>query len=266
MLELYHNDTSTCAQKVRVTLAEKALEWKSHHLDLRAGDQQKPEYLKLNPRGVVPTLVDRGKAVRESNVIMEYLEDEYPEQPLRPVDSFGRAQMRLWTKRLDEGHHDIATATLSMGIAFRHQYLERGEAACEALINKIPDPVRRERRRDVIQNGVEAKEFRTAVTMWERLLSDMEDILSAGPWLAGPGYSLADAAYTPYLTRLDHLNLIEWLEKRPRVRGWYERVRERPSYSIAFTRWENASYVGLMRDKGAQAWPRIRTLIEEIAT
>src|SRR3954462_1268343 len=100
MLELYHNDTSTCAQKVRTTLAEKGLEWKSHHLDLRKGDQQTPEYLKLNPRGVVPTLVDRGRAVRESNVIMEYLDDEFPDVPLRPKDSFAKAQMRLWLQRL----------------------------------------------------------------------------------------------------------------------------------------------------------------------
>src|SRR3990172_76294 len=119
MLVLYHNDMSTCAQKVRLTLDEKALKWESRHLDLRSGDQQKPDYLKLNPRGVVPTLVDRDRAVRESNVIMEYLDDEYPDLPLRPRDSFDRAQMRLWTKRLDEGHHDIATATLSMGVAFR---------------------------------------------------------------------------------------------------------------------------------------------------
>ena len=265
MLELYHNDTSTCAQKVRVTLAEKHLDWESHHLDLRTGDQQKPEYLKLNPRGVVPTLVDRGRAVRESNVIMEYLDDEYPEIQLRPADSYGKAQMRLWTKRLDEGHHDIATATLSMGIAFRHQYLERGDEACAALIDKIPDPLRRERRRDVIYNGVQAKEFRTAVIMWARLLDDMEHALSASPWLAGATYSLADAGYTPYLTRLDHLNLLGWLEGRPRLARWYDRVRARPSYAEAFTRWENASYVALMRRKGAEVWPSMARLIKELA-
>jgi glutathione S-transferase len=141
MLELYHNDMSTCAQKVRLTLAEKGLTWENHHLDLRAGDQQNPEYLKLNPRGVVPTIVDTGKVVRESTVIMEYLDDAYPNPSLRPLDSHARAQMRLWTKRLDEGHHDIATATLSMGIAFRFQYLEKGQEACDALINRIPDPL-----------------------------------------------------------------------------------------------------------------------------
>jgi glutathione S-transferase len=264
MLELYHNDMSACAQKVRVTLAEKALPWAGHHLDLRAGDQQKPEYLQLNPRGVVPTLVDRGRPVRESTVIMEYLEDEYRDRPLRMTDSLGNARMRLWTKRLDEGHHDIATATLSMGTAFRYQYLDKGEQACNALIERIPDPVRRERRRDVIYKGVEALEYRTALLMWERLLADMEKELQGSPWLAGDTYSLADAAYTPYLTRLDHLALLGWIDHRPKVGGWYERIRARPSYAEAIVKWVNAPYLALMREKGAEVWPRIRTIIKDL--
>lgn len=264
MLDLYHNDTSTCAQKARLTLAEKGLEWTSYHLDLRVGDQQKPEYLKLNPRGVVPTLVDDGKVVRESTVIMEYLEDEYPDRPLRPADSHGRAKMRLWTKRLDEGHHDIATATLSMGTAFRFQYLARGKEGCDALIDRIPDPLRRERRRDVILNGLEAKEFGTALRMWEGLLTDMEAALQEDPWLVGENYTLADAAYTPYLTRLEHLNCLGWIAQRPKLAGWYERIRSRPSYASAMSKWENRTYIDLMREKGAQAWPRIKQMIDAL--
>ena len=264
MLELYHNDMSTCAQKVRLTLAEKGLTWENRHLDLRAGDQQKPDYLKLNPRGVVPTIVDKGKVVRESTVIMEYLDDEYPNPPLRPADSHARAQMRLWTKRLDEGHHDIATATLSMGIAFRFQYLDKGQEACDALINRIPDPLRRERRRDIIYNGVEAREFRTAVRMWEVLLTDMEKTLDGSRWLADNDYSLADAAYTPYLTRLDHLNLLDWTAKRPRLADWYERIRARPSYESAIRQWENRAYIDLMKTKGGAVWPRIEQMIAEL--
>ena len=60
MLELYHNDMSTCAQKVRATLAEKDLAWDGHELNLRTGEQHKPQFLKLNPRGVVPVLVHDG--------------------------------------------------------------------------------------------------------------------------------------------------------------------------------------------------------------
>src|SRR4051812_6777343 len=56
MLELYHNDMSVCAAKVRLTLAEKGVPYTGHHLNLRAGDQREPGYLALNPKGVVPTL------------------------------------------------------------------------------------------------------------------------------------------------------------------------------------------------------------------
>jgi glutathione S-transferase len=63
MLALYHNDMSLCAQKVRLGLAEKGVEWESHHLVLRAGEHQQPWYRKLNRRAVVPTLVDGDKVV-----------------------------------------------------------------------------------------------------------------------------------------------------------------------------------------------------------
>lgn len=62
MLELYHGDTLLCAQKARLTLAEKGLEWKSHLLNLN-GDQLDPAYLESNPNGVVPTLVDDGNVI-----------------------------------------------------------------------------------------------------------------------------------------------------------------------------------------------------------
>jgi glutathione S-transferase len=78
MLALYHNDMSSCAQKVRLCLAEKELDWESRHLNLRADEHQQEWYLKLNPRAVVPTLVDGETVVPESNVINEYLEDRFP--------------------------------------------------------------------------------------------------------------------------------------------------------------------------------------------
>ena len=81
-LALYHNDMSSCAQKVRLMLAEKGLEWESRHLDLRAGEHQKDWYIKLNPRAVVPTLIDGDIVVPESNVINEYLDERFPDPPL----------------------------------------------------------------------------------------------------------------------------------------------------------------------------------------
>ena len=99
MLELFHNDMSTCSQKVRLALAEKGLDWTDHHLNLRAADQQKLDYLALNPNGVVPTIRDYGTVVIESTVINEYLDDACPAPLLRPEDASARSRMRLWTKQ-----------------------------------------------------------------------------------------------------------------------------------------------------------------------
>ena len=79
MIELYTHPMSPCAQKVRILLAEKGLDWQAHHIDLTQKENLKPEYLKLNPLGVVPTLVDAGKVVIESSIICEYLDDAYPQ-------------------------------------------------------------------------------------------------------------------------------------------------------------------------------------------
>lgn len=75
MIEFYDNDMSVCAQKVRLVLAIKGLDHERHSLDLRAGDQFKPDYLKLNPKAVVPTIVDNGIPIIESTVINSYLDD-----------------------------------------------------------------------------------------------------------------------------------------------------------------------------------------------
>ncbi len=262
MLTLYHNNMSSCSQKVRLALAEKDLDWEGRHLDLRAGDTQTAEYLKLNPKGVVPTLDHDGRIVRESNVILEYLEDAFPDPSLRPADAHDKADMRLWMKRLDEGHHDLATASLSMGIAFRHQFLARGEDECLKLIEAVPDPVKRERRRDLIFIGLDAPVFHEAVRMWEALVADMDKTLNGRDWLAGDAYSIADAAYVPYLTRLDHLNALGFLDGRDALAAWYGRVRDRASYKAAILDWNDEKYLPLMAEKGAEAWPRIQEILK----
>ncbi len=118
---LYHNDMSVCAQKVRLTLAEKGLDYEDRHLNLRAGDQKDPAYLKLNPNGYVPTLVHDDFVVCESTVICEYLDDAFPAPALKPADARGRARMRGFTKFIDAAIFP-ATGTVSMSIAFHHQY------------------------------------------------------------------------------------------------------------------------------------------------
>jgi glutathione S-transferase len=252
-----HNDMSSCAQKVRLCLAEKQLPWDSRHLNLRAGDHQQPWYIKLNPRAVVPTLIDGEIVVPESNVINEYLEDRFPEHPLMPDDPFGRARVRLWTKQLDEGIHDAGLAVLSFAIAFRHQYLTKGDAG-KLMLESIPDPSKRERRRDVIEKGLESPHFQMAVARLLELYDDMERQLKSMPWLASDQYTIADAAFTPYVVRLDHLDILGILADHPRVVDWYSRIKTRPSFSDAITKWENPDYLSLMKRQGQAHWEQVK--------
>ena len=106
MLALYHYDRSTAAQRVRLALEEKGLAWESLVVDTAEGDasQLPARYHELNPKGLVPVLVHDGRALSESLVILEYLEDVFAEPSLRPAAPFERARMRLrLTRNKDMG-------------------------------------------------------------------------------------------------------------------------------------------------------------------
>ncbi len=263
MLALYHNDMSLCAQKVRVCLAEKGLDWEDRHIALRSGEHQKEWYRKLNRRAVVPTLVDGDKVITESNVILEYLDERFPEPSLSPQDPYGRAQMRFWTKQLDEDIHDASAAIITFGLAFRHQYLQRGEQG-KQMLEQIPNIFKRERRRDVIEKGVKSQHFRVAVQRMVQLLDEMEEALSQHLWLVGDSYTLADVAFTPYLLRLEHLNILAMVGNREGVADWYVRCQQRPSFDITLRKWENQDYLAVMQWGGKEHWPEVEAMITEL--
>lgn len=255
-LTLYHNDMSVCAQKVRMALAEKGLAYEGRHMNLRRGDTNDPAYLKLNPNAVVPTLVHDDLVVIESIVINEYLDDAFPDLPLKPKDAAGRARMRWFTKHIDAGIFP-ATGIVSMSIAFHHQFTP--EAIEE--IAKVRPPAWRQRL-EQFRKGVDNPALPDAIKRLDKMLADMEaSLISTGPWLAGDTFSLADIAYAPYVTRLDHLDFGGMLDKRPRAAEWYDRVRARPSYRDALAAWFNDKYLPLMAQKGREAWPKVKALL-----
>jgi glutathione S-transferase len=259
MLTLYHNDMSVCAAKVRLVLAEKGLNATLKHMDLRKGDQFAPDYLKLNPNGVVPTLVHNGAAVIESTHICEYLDEAFPQNPLRPADLAARAEMRAWAAIPDTGLHP-ACGTISNAAAFRHQYLALSKEALERNLAETPDPARRERKRLGIELGMDAPGVKDAVKLHDRLLARMEKRLADGrPYLMGEQYTLADAALTPYVTRLAHLHWDGLWAERPRVGDWFARIKARPNYR-GIADWVNPKYIALFDAHWRETWPRAQEL------
>jgi glutathione S-transferase len=260
MLELYHNAVSTCSQKVRLVLDAKGLDYTSHEIDLVGGGQHDPDYVKLNPNHVVPTLVDDGRVFIESTLINEYVDEAYPEPPLRPSDPAGRHGVRLWTKKIDGLHPQCGVITFAIGP--RTILLQQPEAVREKNIASIPDPAQRARRRSVIDHGVEAPEFVGALHAHLDFLDTMDGSLAESPWLSGEHFGLADAAALPYVLRMRHLAMDGLVERNERVADWFGRVEALPTYEKSVTRWLAPPILELFRNNGEQ----VRAAVEKAAS
>jgi len=261
MIELYHNALSTCSQKVRLVLDQKGVTYVSHEVDLIGGGQHDPEYVKLNPKHVVPTLVHDGRVLLESSLIIQYLDEAFPHPPMRPSDAMGRYATARWILRADTAIHPAAPVVTFAG-GPRNILLSQPEEVREANIAAIPDPRAREIRRSVIEHGVHAPEYAGALRVFLAALDDMEIELNEKSWLSGADFGLADATLLPYVLRLEHLGMDPVISEaeRPRVADWLSRVKALPCYATAVEAWAPAAIVEMMRGQGKELWADIEPL------
>lgn len=256
MLTLYHGDSSVCSSKVRIGLAEKGIEWESRPINLPKGEQNEPAYLKLNPNGVVPTLVDGDLVVVESSVILEYVDELRPENPLMPAERAERTMARIWLTRCIDIHAAINTMTFST--VYRQRMLAaKTPEEIEASIAKMANPATASKRRDVTANGLASVHVGAAFfTLW-RMFDDMQQALARSQWLLGDGYSIADTALLSYVDRLDRLGFAGlWTNRTPEVGRWLAASKARPSYS-AISDYIDAADAEKMRQEGLQIWPQV---------
>ncbi len=262
MLELYHAPISTCSQKVRMALCEKGLGWQDNLVNLQSGEQFSPDYLKLNPNAVVPTLVDDGTVLIESTLINEYLDDKYDAGSLKPDGADGRHGMRLFTKQTDDTAQP-AIAVLTYAIGARPMLLAQPKDEVMAMFAKIPLEAKRKARTSVYEHGVKAPEVAAAIKTFIAVFKGMEDRLQNHTWLAGPDLSLADIAAMPYVLRIDHLGLMPLLESPdlPLLAAWYERIKARPSFEEGVIKYAPPAVVEAFRGEGGNVLPEIEKLI-----
>jgi glutathione S-transferase len=226
---LYHSLRSTCSRKVRICLGEKGIEFESRVLDLRKFEHHTPEYLRLNPNGYVPTLVDDGRALIESTMINEYLDERYPQAPLRPGHPYERLQMRVWTKFVDDVCLPAVvvptwTQALSGAVA------GKSEEELKLILDRIPLPERRSRWAKIAGDGYTEAEFREAYDKMTLALDRMEHALRQSRWLVGDDYTLADINISPYVWRFREIDpVLLDAQKRPAVASWLERMLARPA-------------------------------------
>ena len=265
MLELYHHGSSVCAAKARFAINEKGVPWTGHYIDILKGEQFAPAYLKLNPKAVVPTLVHDGHVIVESTVIAEYIDDVFPNPPLKPKTPLGLAAMRLWTKVVDEEVHP-ACGELTFVSCHRHILQRLGKEKLQEFLDSTPPisvtPYWHERKKELVTKGFAAAGVAEKFRLYDRYLAKMEETLATQPWLAGAEFTLADIAMTPYLNRLDMLGMSTiWTRARPRVTDWWSRVCARPTFKPTFLDACPADLTADLKTFGSQSWPEVEKIL-----
>ena len=230
--KLYNAPQSTCSQRVRFVFNGKKIPFDEVKLNLLEGDQLKPDYLKLNPNGVVPTLDHDGDIVIDSTVITEYLDEVAPQASFTPESPVARARMRALMHFIDEmpaAAVRVPTFNLAFLPSFQKMRREDFVAMAESK------PLRREFMMTMGQAGFSKAEMDAALTRlrrsYERMDAEIEK--SGGPWLLGKNISLADVAVMPALVRMHDLRMPDW-QDLPRIVTWFDNIRAHPAFQPTF--------------------------------
>jgi len=237
MLKLYSFGPAANSMKPLLTLYEKGTPFEGHRLNPAIFEHHQPWFTAINPRGQVPALVDGDKVITESTVICEYLEDEHPgEVKLRPADSYGRAQMRIWTKWVDE-YFCWCVSTIGWHRYIGNMVKGLSDAEFDAKVSAIPvfeQQVKWRRAREGFPQDLLDEEMRKIAFSVKRL----NDHLADNEWLAGGMFTLADIcnfaiangmnySFPELVNEADAPHLLRWINQinaRPAVQKMFAEV------------------------------------------
>lgn len=229
-IHLFHFSDSSCSQKLRIFLRLKGLPWQSHQVNLGRKEHLTAYYMGINPRGLVPTLVHDGRVIIESNDILFYLEERFPEPALIPGDNNGVTEQMLRAE--DDLHLDLRA--LTMRFVFPSFLVKRPEselAKYEALGSgtvdgKADSDRQRELKfwRDMLANGgITDAQSIAAYERFSAAFDTFEQRLRAQPFLLGKKVSLVDIAWYIYARRL--LSAGYPLHRQhPEMGRWFDRL------------------------------------------
>lgn len=231
-LHLFHAEVSNCAGRVRLLLEEKSLPWVSHPIDLKNKEHLTEDYFRINPKGVVPTLIDDGRVVIESNDILLYLEKRYPTPGFTPNSPEEVSAMRGWLKRSTDIH--VPGVKTFIYANFDPAQIERSEeeAVRYRRLQQDPELLAFHAKHDPGKRFTSADSDR-AVAVLRAHLRDMETEIARAGWLAGRDYCLADISWAPTIALLARGNFP--FQDFPVLMQWYDRIVQRPAWDRAMS-------------------------------
>ncbi|HMT43143.1 MAG TPA: glutathione S-transferase family protein [Chakrabartia sp.] len=233
MIKYYHAEPLANSLKSMIPLIEKGLEWESVYVDLHKFEQHSDWFTAINPEGQVPVLDHDGVIITHTTVINEYLEDVFPDVPLRPRDPEGAARMRYWNKFVDEHvMNHVSMHGWHRMIRIITQNIEDG--TFEELMARIPLPDQRKKWMTA-RSGFSEADLANATVKIDYALNKVEAQLAQTPWLAGADYTLADINFYSHCGAMVERMFpnLEVANRFPRIVEWRERVSARPAVATA---------------------------------
>ncbi len=233
-MKLYSFGPGANSLKPLLALYEKELEFESVFLNPAKFEHHSDWYKKLNPNGQVPALEHNGKIITESTVICEYLEDEFPDRnPLRPAGNFERAQMRIWTKWVDE-YFCWCVSTIGWHRMVGNMVKHLSDEEFEEMVAKVPiheQKVKWRRAREGFPKDLLDEEMRKIGHSVKKL----EARLKESKWLACDRYTLADICNFAIANRMDQ-GFPEFVNEKdtPAILDWLGRINDRPAAKKMF--------------------------------
>lgn len=231
-IHLYHGHISNCSMRVRMTLIEKGVPWTSHHLDLKKKENISDKYFGINPNGLVPTLIDNGVVHIESNDIINYLDETYPEPSLRAV--VDEDEMLDWLR---------LAASIHVPAVKPYVYATR-------IQKKVKKTFEEQRKYDELQKNEELKEFHAkhagssafgeeditrAQETLDACFAKLEDALESRDWIMGDQFTLADISWIPLHFVLTGCGYR--FGRFPNISRWAAALRDKESYKKGILDW-----------------------------
>ena len=237
MLTLYSFGPGANSLKPLLALFEKGLEFKHRFLNPAVFEHHEDWFKKINPRGQVPALDHDGKIITESTVICEYLEDAFPDAAikLRPADPYLIAQMRIWTKWVDE-YFCWCVSTIGWERAIGPMARSISDEEFEEKMKHIPIPEQVTKWRNA-RKGFPKEVLEEEMRKVRVSVARLEARLSESPWLAGPDYTLADICNFAIANGMQ-FGFKEVVNEKdtPRLVDWINRINERPAAKEMFAK------------------------------
>jgi len=242
---LYHHPLSVCSMKARLALVEKGLPWNDRTVDIvQAQEQLEPWYVKLNPKGVVPTLVHHqqgeDRVVNNSAVIIRYVTEQQGGNDILPEHESKRELIDKLIKMADEINLQILSYAKHPSMEKSEQVLQARIKKSVALANEHPELQEQygeaaERSRNNSQFRVDPAHVGQIEAQALEALAFARHQLTEHDYLGGDDYSLADVIWTVVLSRLELLGYGEWIseEQAPEIAAYYGRMQERQSFITA---------------------------------